>query len=407
MNHKMDEKQFIRNFKFFTNGAIDVFLGAGASFSSGIATGAVLVWYFKREIYCIENGIRQDKFKDLNSETNKKILQDYFDSHEGYPKQGSAEEYSFYFEKCFSSREARKNFIDSQVVRKTPSIGYLSLANLVICSKVNNIWTTNFDELLEVAIRQIDGTYPFNVCSSANQNSFADLNPKYSCIFKLHGDYRYDKLQNTTEELKELEDKIGHQFVSKLLGKGLLVIGYSGSDESVMSTIEQHLSEPRFLSKGLFWTTMKGKSVSSRVLNIIDKLNSQGKTSSIIEIENFDLFMLNVYYALGNKIDLIDKQVLVREQSRKLLFNLNKNKKFIKLNAFKADKYPLCNVFETDIKDWATLKQNRGDLIASLFNGCVYSFATTEQLKEQFKGHINSEIILQEVGSKNLIIGKE
>lgn len=402
MNHKMDEKQFIRNFKFFTNGAIDVFLGAGASFSSGIATGAVLVWYFKREIYCIENGIRQDKFKDLNSETNKKILQDYFDSHEGYPKQGSAEEYSFYFEKCFSSREARKNFIDSQVVRKTPSIGYLSLANLVICSKVNNIWTTNFDELLEVAIRQIDGTYPFNVCSSANQNSFADLNPKYSCIFKLHGDYRYDKLQNTTEELKELEDKIGHQFVSKLLGKGLLVIGYSGSDESVMSTIEQHLSEPRFLSKGLFWTTMKGKSVSSRVLNIIDKLNSQGKTSSIIEIENFDLFMLNVYYALGNKIDLIDKQVLVREQSRKLLFNLNKNKKFIKLNAFKADKYPLCNVFETDIKDWATLKQNRGDLIASLFNGCVYSFATTEQLKEQFKGHINSEIILQEVGSKVL-----
>ena len=120
MNHKMDEKQFIRNFKFFTNGAIDVFLGAGASFSSGIATGAVLVWYFKREIYCIENGIRQDKFKDLNSETNKKILQDYFDSHEGYPKQGSPEEYSFYFEKCFSSREARKNFIDSQVVRKTP-----------------------------------------------------------------------------------------------------------------------------------------------------------------------------------------------------------------------------------------------------------------------------------------------
>lgn len=41
MNYTMDEKQFIRNFKAFSNGTIDVFLGSGASFSSGIATGGV------------------------------------------------------------------------------------------------------------------------------------------------------------------------------------------------------------------------------------------------------------------------------------------------------------------------------------------------------------------------------
>ena len=37
------------------------------------------MWYFKREIYCTEKGISQEKFKDLNSETNKRILQEYFD----------------------------------------------------------------------------------------------------------------------------------------------------------------------------------------------------------------------------------------------------------------------------------------------------------------------------------------
>lgn len=251
MNYTMDEKQFIRNFKAFYDGAIDVFLGSGASFSSGIATGGVLVWYFKREIYCTENGISQEKFKDLNSETNKRILQEYFDAQEGYPKQGSSEEYSFYFEKCFSSREARKNFMESQVVRKTPSIGYLSLASLVVDSKVDNVWTTNFDELMEIAIHQIDETYPFNVCSSANQCAFSNLNRNFSCVFKLHGDYRYDKLQNTSEELRELEDKIRQEFISKLSGKGLLVIGYSGSDESIMGTLERHL-EDYFYQRGFF-----------------------------------------------------------------------------------------------------------------------------------------------------------
>ena len=44
----MDEKQFIRNFRAIGNGVIDVFLGAGASLSSGIATGNDFVWYLQK-----------------------------------------------------------------------------------------------------------------------------------------------------------------------------------------------------------------------------------------------------------------------------------------------------------------------------------------------------------------------
>lgn len=397
MRFAMDERQFIRNFKAYNLGTIDLFLGAGASFSSGIATGGDLVWYFKREIYCTENEISQEKFKDLRSTTNRKILQDYFDAQPGYPERGGKDEYSFYFEKCISSREARKDFIDSQVARKTPSIGYLCLANLVIDSVVNNVWTTNFDELTEVAIHQLDSTYPFNVCSSANQNSFNDLNPSYSCIFKMHGDYRYDKLQNTSTELQRLESKIEKEFYARLLKKGLLVIGYSGSDESVMSAFERYVMNPDFLSKGLFWTTLKGYGVSDRVQKLIKTLNDAGKTSYIIEIESFDAFMFNIYTAIGNHNEIIDKQAEIREHNKKLQFNLPKALNFIKLNSFVADSYPKCNVFETDIKDWKTLKEYRGELVAALFDGHVYSFATVEQLSTNFKGHIKSHIQEEDV----------
>lgn len=83
----MDEKQFIRNFRAIGNGVIDVFLGAGASLSSGIATGNDFVWYFKREIYCAENEVNKEKFKDLKSEKNRSILQKYFDAQTGYPSE--------------------------------------------------------------------------------------------------------------------------------------------------------------------------------------------------------------------------------------------------------------------------------------------------------------------------------
>lgn len=393
----MDEKQFIRNFRAIGNGVIDVFLGAGASLSSGIATGNDFVWYFKREIYCAENEVNKEKFKDLKSEKNRSILQKYFDAQTGYPKRGSPDEYSYYFEKCYSTRDARKGFMEAQVAQKHPSIGYLCLANLVMNSIVNTIWTTNFDELMEAAIKKIDEIWPLNVLSSANQNAFGNINEKYSCICKLHGDYRYDKLQNTSAELQSLEGVIAKRLKEKLHNKGLLVIGYSGSDDSVMKVLEENVSNVDFLSKGLYWTILKGSAISNRVKRLIDGLNREGKPADVIEIDGFDEFFANIYYSMDNRIELIDKLLTLKNENKKLKFSLERKSEFIKLNAFVAKDYPLCNVFATDIKDWKTLRQYRGDLIAGLFNGHIYSFAIQEELERKFNGHITSEITNQEM----------
>lgn len=389
----MNENQFIRNFSAFQRGDVDIFLGAGASLSSGIATGGALVWYFKRKIYCSENNISEDRFKDLNSENNQKILQEYFDAKTGYPEQGSSEEYSFYFEKCYSSSHARKDFIDTLVARRMPSLGYLCLALLLVDSKVDNIWTTNFDELVEIAIRQIDLAFPINVISSVNAQALSQINKSYSSIYKLHGDYRYDKLKNTSSELQKLEKEIEDQFNYRLQNKGLLVIGYSGSDDSIMEFFERHISDSNFLNKGLYWTTMKGHCVSDRVLNLIDTLNKTGRQSAIIEIESFDSMLHNIYMLLGYRNEIIDKQVSLLSNSQKLQFNLPQLNYFIKLNAYESMFLPNCNIFDTDIKDWTTLKAIRGELIAALYNGKIFSFASEDQLKERFDTHIKSEII--------------
>ncbi len=389
----MDQKQFIRNYKVLAKGTIDFFLGAGASISSGVPTGGDLVWYFKRELYCTENNISQDRFKDLKSESNRLIIQNYFNSQPDTPERGNPKEYSFYFEKCYNSWFARKSFIDSLVERRNPTIGYLCLANLIINSRISNLWTTNFDQLLETAISNLDPSFPFNLCSSANAKSFDNLNPRYHCIYKLHGDYRYDKLQNTNDELKELEQEIHAQFYTKLCEKGLLVIGYSGSDDSIMNFFEGHISDKAFLEKGLYWTTLKGYPVSKRVADLISNLNKNGKPASIIEIDNFDEFLLNFYYAIGEPQETIDKNIYSLSSNTKLRFGITPKKEFIKLNGFKSKVYPQCNVFDTDIKTWKSLRECESFFPVSLFKGKVYSFGTADQINAIFKGHVMSDII--------------
>ena len=256
----ISQEQLIRNFKVMHDGEIDFFLGAGASIQSGIPTGGNLVWHFKRELYCIENKLSLELYKDLKLTATQELLQNYFDNQGTHPPLYAPEEYSHYFEQCYSTIISRKRFIEGLVEGKNPSLGYLCLADFITHSKVKNVWTTNFDALVEASISTLNPSFPYVVCSSANQDSFSLLNPEYPAICKLHGDYRYDKLQNTESELQELEAKLYSYAFSQLSGKGLIVIGYSGSDESIMSFFEDHLSHPDFLSKGLFWAVHKGSS---------------------------------------------------------------------------------------------------------------------------------------------------
>ena len=111
MIRQLELSQFLRNFKIYSKGQISVFLGSGASVQAGIPSGAALVWEFKKMIYCSVTGISTERFCDLQSENNRSLLQEYFDAEGGNPKRNAPDEYSHYFEKCYSSSELREQYI--------------------------------------------------------------------------------------------------------------------------------------------------------------------------------------------------------------------------------------------------------------------------------------------------------
>lgn len=400
----LSQEQFIRNFSVMANGEVDIFLGAGASISSGIPSGGDLIWEFKRFIYCSERGISTEQYKDLALPSTRKLLQDYFDHKGSYPQQYAPEEYSYYFEQCYSDPMARKRYIERIVSDHQPSTGYLCLAEAVVQGKVKNIWTTNFDSLLENAIQRL---YPSNsilVCSEANRDSIRILNPQYPVIGKLHGDYRYDWLRNTHAELQQLEDKLKEYASSQLTGKQLVIIGYSGNDESIMSFLESCICNPSLLSKGLLWTVRKGGHVNPRVAALIQKAKENGKYAEVVEIEGFDQLMFSIYQAQNYNNDIINGQRTFLHAKSDIRLSGQPIDSFIKLNAYKAEGCPLCNVFETDITSWAELRSIIGghDIIAGLYNKHIYAFSSAEKLRMVFQKHILSPISTAEAPDQDI-----
>ena len=400
----LSQEQFIRNYSVMADGEVDFFLGSGASISSGIPTGGDLIWEFKRTLFCSECGISTEKYKDLALPSTRRTLQEYFDQKGSYPNQYSPEEYSFYFEQCYSDPLARKRFIESIVSDRKPSIGYLCLAEAMVQGKVKNVWTTNFDPLLENALHRLCPTSNVLVCSEANRDNIRLLNPQYPVIGKLHGDYRYDWLKNTESELQQLEVKLKEYAASQLVDKQLVVVGYSGNDESIMSFLESCVENPSLLKKGLLWTIRKGSRVNSRVSNLLEKAKANGKTADFIEINGFDQLMFSAYQIQNYHNEFIDGQGRMLRERSNVRLNGQPVDSFIKLNAYRAEGFPLCNVFETDITSWVELRSIIGgaEIIAGLFSKHIYAFSSAKTLRTVFGAHILSPICKEEAPERDI-----
>ena len=119
---------FLRSFKVIPQNSFDLFLGSGASIAAGIPSGGELIWYFKREILSIEGKIDGKKIKDLRVESNKKLIQSFFDNDAENKIENL---YSHYFELCYPDSRIREDFLTSIIKDKKPTIGHLCIAALI------------------------------------------------------------------------------------------------------------------------------------------------------------------------------------------------------------------------------------------------------------------------------------
>lgn len=403
---KIDHDEFIRNWQVTPHNNMNLLLGAGASVSSGIPTGWLLSWEFKKRIFCSQNKhISDTKFKDLESPHVQQELQNYFDSQNNFPKLGSAEEYSFYFEKCFTTQQHRQLFIQDLIKDQKPSLGYLCIGSLIDSGIIKHIWSTNFDDLVEKAVAKVNHTLSFAVYSPETSQQYKNFSANLPCVLKLHGDYRYDYLRNTLEETNKLEELLRKEFISEHQKNGLIIIGYAGNDESIRSVIADTLQEQKPFPLGLIWCIRPGEVPKNEIQEFVKLANEKNGCSGFLQIDNFDEFIYDLYSSKKLSIPDIEKIADTLFQKRQPFNAKQATSTFhpVKLNALKISSLPksiYCAT--TKLKTWKELNEFTKDknFYAAPYKGKTYFIGELNTIKKGCNGILEDDIKIEDVQEK-------
>lgn len=399
----MKEDQFLRDFTSRLHPDLIFFLGAGASKSSGISTAWELTWYFKRDLYASRNNISPEALKDITLPNIQKTIQTWVDIN--FPVRDS-NEYASFFEKAYPTSQARKRIISKYVSISSASIGYQSLGALIRNKRIRNLITINFDTLVEKIYPDIF------VVSDESSHRAADLEiaGEKVQLIKLHGDFRYDLLRNTPNEIQQINNQIEERLKDFFKEFGIVVIGYSGRDNSMMSLLEQLSEEDSIFSKGFYWCIRSDDIINQRVQDLISKLKIKGVDADFIEIDSFDDFMVHLFRQSGVKDEVIEKLIKEKyEQRIPFFFDAGNNGKppSIMTNSICIEDYPTTAYkFETDINSWEEIEKTiaSNEIVASLSKGpSIIAIGNRPLIESVFKGHIKSQLEIFNILDDHLI----
>lgn len=246
----LDLAQFIRAIGVNKTSPHSLFIGAGASISSGIKSAYDCIWEWKRLIFISSNPGLEKLFPDGSTHSSRLKIQSWLDSQGKYPTIDSGEEYTFYANEAFPIPSTRKSFFQNISKDAKPSAGYHLQCLLSRERIIRKIWTTNFDHLVAKAAASYNLT-PIEIGLDTTHRAERIFTDNELIINALHGDYRYDQLKNTATELQAQDAVLREKLVEDTKNSHLIIVGFSGSDKSIMEALIEAYSNPG--SGRLYW----------------------------------------------------------------------------------------------------------------------------------------------------------
>ena len=290
----ISEQQFANIYALRPN-ALAWFLGAGASASAGIPTGYAMITDFKKRLFCQMAGLKLQEV-DANDPIWESRINLFFNTKSILPPANAPTEYAAAFEAVYPTPEARRNYIELAIRKGTPSFAHRALAALITSKKIPCIFTTNFDQLVETAVTHTDqlvspeerAYLTVAAIDNANRAQLSIRESRWPLLAKIHGDFQSVELKNTTDELKNQDKTMRSALTAACTTFGLIVVGYSGRDASVMEALTAAISLHNAFPGGIYWVTRSEKSLLPAVTQFLEQAMQAGISTKIVESQTFD-----------------------------------------------------------------------------------------------------------------------
>lgn len=244
-------------------GLHSLLLGSGISRAAGIPTGAQLLQRLVHRMAALSSTSAGGDVNPVDTFDEK----EWWDANSQVPLT-----YSNVLAASAGSADERRALLrdffeppadDADPTLRRPTRAHRSIASLVKQGFIRVIITTNFDRLLETALREI-GVEPIVLSTASDIQAGHPVQHEKCVIIKLHGDYLDLVQKNTTEELSEYEESTSRRLDRLLDEYGLIVSGWSG--ESDLALVEALRRNPvrRFPT---YWATFG--QVSAETANLL------------------------------------------------------------------------------------------------------------------------------------------
>jgi len=276
-------------------GQLAWFLGAGASAAANVPTGMDMILDFKSRLFCADTKIPRREI-DISDPLWEARIISYFDGSRGLPPAGDPDEYAAAFEAAYPDARDRRSYVADAAKRGTPSYAHRVLAALITTGYARCLFTTNFDQLVERSTVITDELHPPELRAHLTVGALDSVERAERCLrdgswpllVKLHGDYQSERLKNTSQELRTQDEGLRRVLVGALARFGLVVVGYSGRDDSIMDVLDEAASSEGSFPSGLWWVTRPGTMLLPRVESLLKRAVESGVDVRIVQSESFD-----------------------------------------------------------------------------------------------------------------------
>ena len=299
------------------------FLGAGASAASGIPTGYAMIRDFKAQIFCRENNLSKREIDTADPIWVDRI-DAFFRRTSLLPPDGDPAGYAAAFEAVYPQPRHRRQYIDDAISKGTPCFGHKVLGSLIAAGKIDCVFTTNFDPLVEESalsastlLSVSDQVRPTVAAIDSADRAMRCLNESdWPLVAKLHGDYQSVAIKNTGSELEEQDARMRHVLVEAGKRFGMIFVGYSGRDASIMEALTAILDNPSPFPNGLYWVASSASRLLPAVTEFLSQAQLAGVDLAIVECATFDELAADIIKTTDLPTMLFDRVMLGRPTPR-------------------------------------------------------------------------------------------